>query len=86
MDALAHCLEAYCAPGYHPMADGIAVEAMGLILEWLPRAVADGNDLEAIERQADAGRRRDRHGADPDRLAVTQTTTTHVSSCREYTP
>ena len=24
MDALAHCLEAYCAPGYHPMADGIA--------------------------------------------------------------
>src|SRR5690606_32645939 len=26
MDALAHCLEAYCAPGYHPMADGIAVE------------------------------------------------------------
>ena len=31
MDALAHCLEAYCAPGYHPMADGIAVEGMRLV-------------------------------------------------------
>ncbi|KAB2856437.1 MAG: iron-containing alcohol dehydrogenase, partial [Bauldia sp.] len=30
MDALAHCLEAYCAPGYHPMADGIALEGMRL--------------------------------------------------------
>ena len=39
MDALAHCLEAYCAPFYHPMADGIAVEGMRLIKEWLPRAV-----------------------------------------------
>ncbi|MDD9876499.1 MAG: iron-containing alcohol dehydrogenase [Magnetovibrio sp.] len=47
MDALAHCLEAYCAPGYHPMADGIAVEGLRLIREWLPRAVADGSDLEA---------------------------------------
>jgi alcohol dehydrogenase class IV len=47
MDALAHCLEAYCAPGYHPMADGIAVEGMRLIKDWLPRAVADGTDLAA---------------------------------------
>ena len=47
MDALAHCLEAYCAPGYHPMADGIAVEGLRLIKEWLPKAVADGTDLEA---------------------------------------
>ena len=38
MDALAHCLEAYCAPGYHPMADGIAVEGMRLVKENLPRA------------------------------------------------
>ena len=37
MDALAHCLEAYCAPGYHPMADGIAVEGMRLVFENLPR-------------------------------------------------
>ena len=47
MDALAHCLEAYCAPCYHPMADGIAVEGMRLIFENLPKAVANGNDLEA---------------------------------------
>ena len=47
MDALAHCLEAYCAPGYHPMAEGIAVEGMRLCKEFLPRAVKDGTDLEA---------------------------------------
>jgi len=47
MDALAHCLEAYCAPGFHPMADGIAVEGMRLVKEWLPVAVADGKDLRA---------------------------------------
>jgi len=47
MDALAHCLEAYCAPSYHPMAEGIAVEGMRLVFENLPQAVANGNDLEA---------------------------------------
>jgi alcohol dehydrogenase class IV len=47
MDALAHCLEAYCAPSYHPMAEGIAVEGMRLIFANLPKAVANGNDLEA---------------------------------------
>jgi alcohol dehydrogenase class IV len=47
MDALAHCLEAYCAPCYHPMAEGIAVEGMRLIFANLPSAVANGNDLEA---------------------------------------
>ena len=47
MDALAHCLEAYCAPNYHPIADGIAVEGMRLVFENLPKAVANGNDLEA---------------------------------------
>jgi len=47
MDALAHCLEAYCAPGYHPMADGIAVEGMRLVFENLPRAFANGRDLTA---------------------------------------
>ncbi|MDH5749874.1 MAG: iron-containing alcohol dehydrogenase [Rhodospirillales bacterium] len=47
MDALAHCFEAYCAPGYHPMADGIAVEGMRLVQGWLEKAVADGADLEA---------------------------------------
>ena len=47
MDALAHCIEAYCAPGFHPMADGIAAEGVALIHDWLPRAVADGSDIEA---------------------------------------
>jgi alcohol dehydrogenase class IV len=47
MDALSHCIEAYCAPAYHPMADGIAVEGMRLIKQWLPLAVKDGKHLEA---------------------------------------
>lgn len=47
MDALAHCLEAYCAPGFHPMADGIAVEGIRLVFENLPKAYANGADIEA---------------------------------------
>lgn len=50
MDALSHCLEAYCAPGFHPMADGIAAEGTRLIRDWLPRAFEDGADLEARGR------------------------------------
>ena len=50
MDALAHCLEAYCVPTLHPMADGIAVEGMRLIHEALPRAYANGADIEARAR------------------------------------
>jgi len=47
MDAFAHNLEAYCAPGYHPMADGIALEGMSLIKKWLVIAVNEGENLEA---------------------------------------
>jgi alcohol dehydrogenase class IV len=47
MDALSHNLEAFCAPGYHPLADGIALEGMRLIKEWLPVAVKDGKNLVA---------------------------------------
>jgi alcohol dehydrogenase class IV len=47
MDALSHCLEAWCTPFYHPMAEGIAAEGMRLIRQWLPVAVQDGADLEA---------------------------------------
>jgi alcohol dehydrogenase len=47
MDALAHCLEAYCSPFYHPMGDGIAVEGARLVKEALLRAYRDGHDLEA---------------------------------------
>jgi alcohol dehydrogenase class IV len=47
MDALAHCLEAYCGTAYHPLADGIAVEGMRLVKNNLARACKDGSDLEA---------------------------------------
>jgi alcohol dehydrogenase class IV len=47
MDALSHCLEAYCAPGFHPLADGIALEGMRLIKDALPTAVKDGKNLVA---------------------------------------
>ena len=47
MDALAHNLEAYCAPGYHPMADGIALEGIRLIKEYLLEAVTNGSNIDA---------------------------------------
>ena len=47
MDALAHCLEAYCAPSFHPMADGIALEGMRLIKRFLQQAVINSSDIEA---------------------------------------
>ncbi|MGQ3209830.1 iron-containing alcohol dehydrogenase [Shinella sp.] len=47
MDAFAHCLEAYCSPFYHPMSQGIALEGMRLVKEYLPRAYKDGTDIEA---------------------------------------
>ena len=47
MDALSHNLEAYCSPFYHPMAEGIAIEGIRLVKEFLPRAVKDGSDIEA---------------------------------------
>ena len=47
MDAFAHCLEAYCAPSYHPMSAGIAVEGMRLVKDYLPQAYKHGDDLEA---------------------------------------
>lgn len=47
MDAFAHCLEAYCSPHFHPMSAGIALEGMRLVKEYLPRAYADGTDIEA---------------------------------------
>lgn len=47
MDAFAHCLEAYSSPFYHPMSQGIALEGMRLVKEFLPRAYRDGTDIEA---------------------------------------
>ena len=47
LDAFAHCVEAYSSPHYHPMSQGIALEGMRLVKEFLPRAYADGTDIEA---------------------------------------
>ncbi|GGA16694.1 iron-containing alcohol dehydrogenase [Neptunicoccus cionae] len=47
MDAFAHCLEAFCSPHYHPMSQGMALEGMRLVKEYLPRAFNDGTDIEA---------------------------------------
>ncbi|MFC3570181.1 iron-containing alcohol dehydrogenase [Paracoccus simplex] len=47
MDAFAHCLEAYCSPFFHPMSQGIALEGLRLVNEYLPRAYASPDDIEA---------------------------------------
>ena len=47
LDAFAHCVEAYSSPHYHPMSQGIALEGMRLVKEYLPRAYAEGTDIEA---------------------------------------
>ncbi|MEO9684157.1 MAG: iron-containing alcohol dehydrogenase [Tateyamaria sp.] len=47
LDAFAHCVEAFCSPHYHPMSQGMALEGMRLVKEFLPRAYADGTDIEA---------------------------------------
>ena len=46
-DAFAHCLEAYCTPFYHPLAEGVALEGMRLVKENLAKAVKKGKDLDA---------------------------------------
>ena len=47
LDAFAHCVEAFSSPHYHPMSQGMALEGMRLVKEYLPRAFADGTDIEA---------------------------------------
>ena len=47
MDAFAHCLEAFSSPHYHPMSQGIALEGLRLVKDYLPRAFKDGEDIEA---------------------------------------
>jgi len=47
LDAFAHCVEAYCSPHFHPMSHGMALEGMRIVREYLPRAYADGSDIEA---------------------------------------
>jgi alcohol dehydrogenase len=47
MDAMAHCVESYCAPFYHPLAAGVALEGLRLVKENLARAVKKGMDIDA---------------------------------------
>ena len=47
LDAFAHCVEAYSSPHYHPMSQGIALEGMRLVKDYLPRAYDDGTDIES---------------------------------------
>jgi len=47
VDAFVHNLEAFCSPFYHPIAQGVALQGMKLVHDWLPRAYADGGDIEA---------------------------------------
>lgn len=47
MDALSHNLEAFCSPLYHPLAQGIALEGMRLVKDWLATACKDGADITA---------------------------------------
>jgi hypothetical protein len=47
MDALSHNLEAFCSPHFHPMAEGIAIEGIRLVKEFLPTATFEGTDLVA---------------------------------------
>ena len=54
MDAFAHCLEAYCSPGYHPMADGIALVGMKLVKENLIEAYINGQNIEARQNMLSA--------------------------------
>ncbi|MBI3853145.1 MAG: iron-containing alcohol dehydrogenase [Verrucomicrobia bacterium] len=46
-DALTHCIESFTCPVFHPMCDGVALEGIHLIMDALPRAYRDGNDLDA---------------------------------------
>jgi len=50
LDAFTHCFEAFCAPGWHPMADGIALEGMRLVAQALLPAYRDGSDIAARAR------------------------------------
>ncbi|MCF5505974.1 iron-containing alcohol dehydrogenase [Pseudomonas syringae] len=48
--ALTHCMQAWCSPVWHPMAEAVSVKGMQMIKQYLPRVVADGQDLEARQQ------------------------------------
>jgi 4-hydroxybutyrate dehydrogenase len=47
LDALTHCIESFTSPVFHPLCDGIALEGIHLVVEALPRACRNGEDLDA---------------------------------------
>ena len=47
IDSLAHSLEAFSSPFYHPLSQGIALEGISLVYKYLLKAYRDGNDIEA---------------------------------------
>jgi alcohol dehydrogenase class IV len=47
MDVMTHAVEAFVCPVFHPMCDGIALEAIRLVRLYLPAAYSDGTNLEA---------------------------------------
>ena len=46
-DALTHAIEAYLVPGFHPLCDGLALEGLSLVAQWLPIAVKEPDNIEA---------------------------------------
>ncbi len=78
MDAFAHCLEAYSSPFYHPMSQGIALEGMRLVKEYLPRAYADGTDIEARTHMMSAAAM----GPSPSRRGSARSTRSATRSAR----
>ncbi|CBJ80066.1 putative alcohol dehydrogenase with dehydroquinate synthase-like domain [Xenorhabdus bovienii str. Jollieti] len=52
MDALTHAIEAYVSTAANPITDACALKAVTMISDYLRRAVANGNDMEARENMA----------------------------------
>ena len=54
MDALTHAVEGYTCTWHNDISDGLCIQAARLVFQYLPRAVADGSDMEARERMHNA--------------------------------
>jgi len=55
MDALTHAVEGYTCTWKNDFTDGLCIKAIQLVFQYLPRAVKDGNDMEAREKMHNAG-------------------------------
>lgn len=54
LDVLSHALEGFWSRAHQPVCDALALHAAQLVFEWLPRAFANGADLAAREKMAEA--------------------------------